>query len=190
MKLHLSKPLFKQAAQATADLMGIRAEYVEKDYWVTFALKRVFASPIGSDVVFKGGTALSKCYNLIERFSEDIDLVVIRRDGEPDSRIKSKLKQVHETVLSDLPEIETPGTTNKLGRIRKTAHDYQKLFEGHYGQAKDVILIESTSLGSYEPFITMNATSFIGNLLANQNQNELLTEFDMHPFEVRVQQPI
>jgi predicted nucleotidyltransferase component of viral defense system len=52
--------------------MKIPAIYVEKDYWVTYALFTIFNNEIGKDTVFKGGTALSKCYNMIERFSEDI----------------------------------------------------------------------------------------------------------------------
>jgi predicted nucleotidyltransferase component of viral defense system len=54
--------------------------------------------------VFKGGTALSKCYSLIDRFSEDIDLVVLRREGETDARMKAKLKGVSEAVNTALPE--------------------------------------------------------------------------------------
>ncbi len=71
--------------------MNLQPEFVEKDYWVTYALFTIFNNEIGKETVFKGGTALSKCYNMIERFSEDIDLVVLRREGETDSKLKSKL---------------------------------------------------------------------------------------------------
>lgn len=53
MKLHKDKNLFQQAVRFTADQMGIPAVYVEKDYWVTFALYRIFTNEIGKDVVFK-----------------------------------------------------------------------------------------------------------------------------------------
>ena len=72
MKLHENKTLFRQAVQFTADQIKIAAIYVEKDYWVTYALFTIFNNEIGKDTVFKGGTALFKCYNMIERFSEDI----------------------------------------------------------------------------------------------------------------------
>ena len=78
MRLHENSKLFKQAVRATAQQMGLLDIYVEKDYWVTFALYTIFGHEIGKQTVFKGGTALSKCYGLIERFSEDIDLVVLR----------------------------------------------------------------------------------------------------------------
>lgn len=59
MILHENKNLFGQAVQFTADKMQIPVIYVEKDYWVTFALYTIFHNPIGQDVVFKGGTSLS-----------------------------------------------------------------------------------------------------------------------------------
>lgn len=78
MKLHHYKAAFEGAIVATAQHFGISEIYVEKDYWVTFALKIIFTDTNSKDIaVFKGGTSLSKCYGIIQRFSEDIDLVVI-----------------------------------------------------------------------------------------------------------------
>jgi predicted nucleotidyltransferase component of viral defense system len=84
--------LFRDAIRATAQRLVMPEIYIEKDYWVTYALYVIFHHPIGEDTIFKGGTALSKCYNMIEQFSEDMDLVVLRRDGEADSRLKAKVK--------------------------------------------------------------------------------------------------
>ena len=56
---------------------GIRPTIIEKDFWVCLVLKFLFQkSPFGKSLVFKGGTSLSKAHGLIERFSEDIDLVL------------------------------------------------------------------------------------------------------------------
>jgi len=53
---------------------------VEKDFWVCWTLRKLFELPEwGKHLTFKGGTSLSKCWNLIERFSEDIDIVIDRR---------------------------------------------------------------------------------------------------------------
>lgn len=50
---------------------------VEKDYWVSFLLDYIFSeSKWSNSFTFKGGTSLSKCFNLIERFFEDIDLIL------------------------------------------------------------------------------------------------------------------
>lgn len=61
----------------TADKMGLHDAIVEKDFWVCFTLDYLFhRSPWKEHITFKGGTSLSKAYNLINRFSEDIDLIL------------------------------------------------------------------------------------------------------------------
>lgn len=62
-------------AQA-AVVSGIAAKAIEKDWWVTLTLKALFESPYAKFFIFKGGTSLSKGWKLIERFSEDIDIVL------------------------------------------------------------------------------------------------------------------
>jgi len=192
MKLHENKTLFRQAVQFTADQMKIPAIYVEKDYWVTYALFTIFkpASGVGKDTVFKGGTALSKCYNMIERFSEDIDLVVLRREGETDSKLKTKLKAVSTVVEATMPEVAIEGITHKMGMNRKTAHTYNKTFEDNYGQVRDVIILESTWLGYYEPYTTKSIVSFVGDMMLKNGQTNIATENGLLPFELLALEPI
>ncbi|RMX35264.1 nucleotidyl transferase AbiEii/AbiGii toxin family protein [Mycoplasmopsis fermentans] len=55
----------------------IEKSIFEKDYWICAPLNFLFNESKWKDkIIFKGGTSLSKCYNLIERFSEDIDLIL------------------------------------------------------------------------------------------------------------------
>lgn len=61
-----------------AEEKGIDDNAVEKDFWVSMALKAIFNSPSSQGIVFKGGTSLSKGWGLIERFSEDCDLAIDR----------------------------------------------------------------------------------------------------------------
>ncbi len=190
MRLHENKTLFRQAVRLTADQLKIAAIYVEKDYWVTYTLYTIFNNEIGNDTVFKGGTALSKCDQMVERFSEDIDLVVLRRKGETDSKLKSKLKAISRLVETVLPEVEVAGTTHKMGMNRKTAHTYNKEFDGNYGQVRDVIILESTWLGYYEPYTTKMLNSFVGDMMLNTKQEKLATEYGMMPFNVLVLEPI
>lgn len=190
MKLHENKTLFRQAVQFTADQMIIPAIYVEKDYWVTYALFTIFNNEIGKDTVFKGGTALSKCYKMIDRFSEDIDLVVLRREGETDSKLKSKLKAVSTVVETVLPEVAIEGITHKMGMNRKTAHSYNKEFKGDYGQVRDVIILESTWLGYYEPYTTKSIVSFVGQMMLDNKQSEIAQENGLLPFELLALEPI
>ncbi len=68
-------------------LKGIPVEVMEKDSWVCWVLHRLFGSPdMARKLFFKGGTSLSKAFGLIDRFSEDVDLVLDWRevtDGDP-----------------------------------------------------------------------------------------------------------
>ena len=190
MKLHENIALYKDAIRFTAQEMKLRPEYVEKDYWVTFALFTIFNNEIAKDTVFKGGTSLSKCYQMIDRFSEDIDLVVLRREGETDSKLKSKLKTVSKVVESILPEVPMEGITHKMGMNRKTAHSYNKEFKGDYGQVRDVIILESTWLGYYEPYTTKSIISFVGQMMVDTQQTQIAEENNLLPFDVLVLEPI
>lgn len=190
MKLHENATLFRQAVQFTADQLKIAAIYVEKDYWVTYALHTIFNNEIGKDTVFKGGTALSKCYKMIDRFSEDIDLVVLRREGETDNKLKTKIKTISKVVAAILPEVEIAEITHKMGMNRKTAHTYSKAFEGNYGQVRDVIILESTWLGYYEPYTNRMLHSFVGGMMANNGQAHIAEANGLMPFEVQVLEPI
>lgn len=55
---------------------GMTSKSIEKDWWVTLVLKALFALPMASQFIFKGGTSLSKGWKLTERFSEDIDIAL------------------------------------------------------------------------------------------------------------------
>lgn len=57
-------------------LSGISAKAIEKDWWVTLVLKMIFSSGYAGHFAFKGGTSLSKGWNIIDRFSEDIDIAL------------------------------------------------------------------------------------------------------------------
>lgn len=189
MRLHENKQLFKQAIEFTAQEKQILPIYVEKDYWVTYALHTIFKNKIGEETVFKGGTALLKCYNLIQRFSEDIDLVVLRREGESNNKLTTKIRQISGVVSSVLPEVEIPELTQKMGMNRKTAHTYAKEFTDDYGQVRDVIVVEATWLGYYEPYTTKAVSSFIYEMMIKTGQQTMTEEYGLQPFDVKVLDP-
>ncbi|MFD0796239.1 nucleotidyl transferase AbiEii/AbiGii toxin family protein [Maribacter chungangensis] len=186
MKLHENEPLFRQAVQVTAERMGILDIYIEKDYWVCYALKLIFDSAIKDEVIFKGGTALSKCYKFIERFSEDIDLVVLRREEETGNQLKTKLKKITKEITAPFVEVEMEGITNKMGMIRKIAYNYPKIFKGNYGQVRDAIIIEATWLGYFEPYTKRVLNTYIYDMMNATNQTTLAEEYNLRPFEALV----
>ena len=77
--LALSMDDRRDACREAEARMRLRASSIEKDFWVCWTLRELFALPgIGEHLTFKGGTSLSKCWQLIERFSEDLDVTVHR----------------------------------------------------------------------------------------------------------------
>jgi len=189
MKLHENKELFKDAIVATSQLKGIAEIYIEKDYWVTLALHSIFSDEIGKSCIFKGGTALSKCNGLIDRFSEDIDIVLLKQGTESSNQLKNKLKKVTKIVSERIPEIDIKGITNKKGMIRKIAYSYPKIFEGLFGQVRDILIVEATWLGSFEPFEKGKVISLIYEMMIETNQQEIAYAYGLNPFEVNVLSP-
>jgi len=88
------------------------AALLEKDVWVVWILQALFAGPFADDLVFKGGTSLSKAYDVIQRFSEDVDLtydirkLADEKAGQPenltDAEAKSLGRRIRERLLPRL----------------------------------------------------------------------------------------
>ncbi len=74
--LKLNDEQRKATIDQAEQLSGISAKAIEKDWWVTLTLKALFQSAYAQYMIFKGGTSLSKCWKLIDRFSEDIDIAL------------------------------------------------------------------------------------------------------------------
>ncbi len=66
----------KNIIEQSSVLTGIPENAIEKDFWISMLLKVIFELPYGENILFKGGTSLSKGWKLIDRFSEDIDLAI------------------------------------------------------------------------------------------------------------------
>ena len=184
MKLHLNKELFNEAIRITAQQMNIQPIYIEKDYWVTLVLHELYHSAVKDDVIFKGGTSLSKCFGLINRFSEDIDLVVLHKEGDSGNKLTNKIKKISTLVSELLPEVYLENITQKMGMNRKTAHSYSKEFEGSYGQVRDMIIVEATWLGHHEPFTKAIVSSYVYQMMLKNNQESIAFEYGLQPFEV------
>lgn len=184
MRLHVDKELFDDLIEATAASLNIPAIYVEKDYWVTYILKKLSLSDYGEVAIFKGGTSLSKAYNLIERFSEDIDLAVIV-DGKTGNQIKALIRHIEKQLLDDnFKEILTH-QTSKGSQFRKTLYEYPKIKEGLFGHANENIIIELNSFAMPHPFGKKTIVSYIGAFLADKDV-ESINAFALEPFEVNV----
>ncbi|MFC2080813.1 nucleotidyl transferase AbiEii/AbiGii toxin family protein [Bacteroidota bacterium] len=123
MNLHDNENNFRALVDLTSEAFDLEPIYVEKDYFVVLALKGLSESIYKRNGIFKGGTALSKSYNAIDRFSEDIDLVVMNDAGDaPGSR--TMMKNI-ETALTSNPiftRINNHPREKKGTRLRQTAY--------------------------------------------------------------------
>ncbi|MBQ5831066.1 MAG: nucleotidyl transferase AbiEii/AbiGii toxin family protein [Alistipes sp.] len=89
---------------------GVNQVAIEKDWWVTVTLKALFQTDCRDSLIFKGGTSLSKGFNIIERFSEDIDLAIshsffgIEKTGKSQREKLRKMSRayIHETLSAQL----------------------------------------------------------------------------------------
>ena len=96
--------------QTEAEHPGINQVAIEKDWWVTVTLRALFQTDCRDSLIFKGGTSLSKGFNIIERFSEDIDLAIshsffgIEKTGRSQREKLRKLSReyIHETLSAQL----------------------------------------------------------------------------------------
>jgi hypothetical protein len=165
------------------DQTGRPAHLLEKDVWVVWTLRALFASPpLSTDLTFKGGTSLSKVYKIIDRFSEDIDLTYdIRKlipdligDGDELPPSRSQAGKWSQAVRHRLPDwIKTnvqPVLQASLEHDQLDAHlelggqDNDKLFlrypalAGGTGYVAPVVTLEFGARATGEPHQVMTVT--------------------------------
>ena len=107
----------KELFQATAYKMGIQETIIEKDFWVCFLLNHLFHDSIYKDYfVFKGGTSLSKAYNVIKRFSEDIDLILdwTRLNYKPEEPWEERSKNQQDKFNKEMNRLASEFYSEKL----------------------------------------------------------------------------
>ena len=76
--IELGKEEQRNIIRGLKERTGMSEQILEKDWWVSAVMRALFALPYANQMSFKGGTSLSKCWGLIDRFSEDIDIAVAR----------------------------------------------------------------------------------------------------------------
>ncbi len=102
MNLHTNTKLFSETIRATAQHTGIREVFVEKDYWITLVLFQLANSKYANQMVFKGGTSLSKGYGLINRFSEDVDIAIVGGENKSGNEVKTIIRAVEKEMTIGL----------------------------------------------------------------------------------------
>lgn len=175
--------------EQTAIKRGLPKQAIEKDLWVTAMLQILFSLPCAKNLVFKGGTSLSKVWKLISRFSEDIDLAIDRAVFELEGDLKKKqvkklrkasslfvrdtlhqqlVEAVNQTSLKDLcqiePEPDGEGDAT-YPEPRSIFISYQSVFDDKLDYIPPIVKIEAGARSLLEPYTETAITSIVEETL-------------------------
>lgn len=132
---------------------GLRPAIIEKDYFVTEAL-RVISGTAGDKIIFKGGTSLSKGWNLIQRFSEDIDIFLDPQGFAPKlgkHGIDRELKRLRDAITQHPALLAVPTESQTIGGFgRSDRFSYPQRFGGP-GEVVNRVLLEAGTASGREP---------------------------------------
>lgn len=207
--IHLSDAEKNELILRTSSNLGISPILIEKDFWVSWLLNTIFGDEISKNITFKGGTSLSKCYSLISRFSEDIDLTIDRKlfaDSTNEESLSGKafqrsIESVDMEANKFVQEIFRPWLENTLGEflvglkwelqsqdqelknLRFYYPSTQKRSDNPY--INQSVLIEFGVRGRIEPFETKFVSSYVDQQfsgLLHSNRNNIRTLSPLRTF--------
>lgn len=185
MNLHQDKDAFEELVTATSLELHIPPNIVEKDYYVTLALRELSANIKG--MVFKGGTSLTKCYQLLDRFSEDIDISYAASEGIPG---ESRKRQLKKAIVASMDTLNLPITNLEQTRSRRNYNCYHAAYPSIYApvlELKTELVIETYIALLPFPTTVRMTDNYIYRFLQQSDQIHLAEEFDLMPFEITVQ---
>ena len=191
MNLHNDKSLFSEIITRASEHpvkggLGIKPQFIEKDYWITNSLSHLSKSQYKNYGIFKGGTSLSKAHAIGYRFSEDIDIAVIKTMGLSDAKLKDTIRGIEKTMATDLTPIEHP-ETSKGSRYRKSFHSYPLVTgTADISVIPGQILLEINSFANPFPYQQKTIKSFAYDYLIAYGHKDIIKEFELEPFEVNV----
>lgn len=181
--LHNDRETFEQVILKVANETGIEPSIIEKDYYVTLFLKRIVQ--LQPNIIFKGGTSLSKCYKVINRFSEDIDLN-IDTQSKPTEGQRKKLK---ENIVSIIDEfgftLDNADNVRSRRNYNRYIIDYPTVFSSNF--LKEHLIIETAVYIKAYPCERLQATSIIYDYLKQNGYENLIQKYGLEPFELNVQ---
>lgn len=184
MLLHNDKELFREVIISTAEKLGLVVPIVEKDYYVTMILKKL--SMECPECVFKGGTSLSKCHHMIDRFSEDIDISFSNKLSQ------GKRKHLkNDSIAGIAVALGMPILDWEKARSRRDYNCYTFSFEPLEDYVTEGKLIPGVkmevSLASISfPTVKLPVESYVYQYLIRGNR-DIVDEFELHPFTMNVQ---
>jgi len=189
MKLHEEIKEFKFAIEEIRRKTGIVESFIEKDYWLFSTLKYLRNGRFGNDIVFKGGTSLSKGHRIVQRFSEDIDLTLDSTSlrSETGTFTKDLVKRCNSKIKNDLISNFLPVKKEFLrekGELKTIPLDYAPLFPSDV--IKQDLTVELTAIDFDCPNQIMPISSFITDYFVQNNLNDVIEQYQLQPFDIKV----
>lgn len=180
--LHNNKDLFKEAIILAHQHTGLIIQAIEKDYYVSMLLKLL--SERLPFIVFKGGTSLSKCHQIIKRFSEDIDLTI---DSSLSQGQKKKVKQI---IVDSAEELGMTITNIEETRSRRDYNryiiSYNSVLATESEALTSAVLLETSYTAVSFPTVSLQVHSYIEEMMQIEAP-EAIESFMLTPFTMKVQ---
>ncbi len=181
--LHDNKILFAKMISKTSTKLSMPEETIEKDYYVTLFLEEIVKKI--PNIVFKGGTSLSKCYGIIKRFSEDIDLNLAGNRKPTEGERKALKKGIVETCKELGLSLTNENETRSKRDFNKYIINYPIIFPTI--NVNPNLIVETAVFFRIYPHNTMTANSYIYDCLMDMGRNDLIDEYGLHQFKVETQ---
>lgn len=177
MYLHDNERLFGRLIEETAKQFNSKEAYILKDYFAVMFLKEAIeANP---DLVFKGGTCLSKCYKVINRFSEDVDLGMSCEHATEGMR-----KRMKAAVMQAADKLGLRIANLDKTRSRREFNRFEIALPSPSMHADDVLLVETAVMTPSAPAQPMPIQSFIGEYCEATGHMDVLKEYALDAFSV------
>ena len=181
----LSKELLEELVLNINNRTGIRNDILEKDYYVCLVLKDLSKKQDKLKAYFKGGTAVYKILDHMNRFSEDIDLAVKINDDESNTSNRMRLKNSALGYKIQGLELDKEETIDKKGSIT-SFYKYKSLFSMSELFKSEKIQIEATSFTVSEPVSTYTIEPLIYKY-ALDNEKKILNEnYNISEFDIEI----
>ena len=167
--------------------IGIRLAFLEKDYWMTHALRNLASSRFAEQAVFKGGTSLSKACGVGYRFSEDIDIAITSDPDRSDNQTKTLVGGIGKAMSAGLEEVLMPDT-RKFSKYRKAYYRYPQVsMGGEAGAVKQgVIQLEVVSFANPYPYSKRKIGTLLRDFLLMREREDMVEQYGLTEFEMNV----
>ena len=181
----LSSELLEELILNINNRTGIRNDILEKDYYVCLVLKDLSAKQNKLQAYFKGGTAVYKILDHMNRFSEDIDLTVKVNDGESNNSNRTRLKNSALGYKIQGLELAKDETIDKKGSIT-SFYKYNSLFSMNELFKSEKIQIEATSFTVSEPVSTYTIEPLIYKYALDNEKKILKEKYNISEFNIEI----